>query len=147
MKEGSYSEPSIRRVKCCVFVCLILLFTSHQQSFSYVGTGLPGLLYRTNLAFAFMNKSFATMPRFYAQVICNWGLLINTWEQQRFMFCNIEITHVFSCINICRVPMKLFEHEAVRPSVQTSSEGPAKCKCNETNMCDHYSCIFYLIST
>ena len=27
--------------------------------------------------------------------------------------CNIGITHVFSCINICRVPRKLFEHEAV----------------------------------
>ena len=25
------------------FVCLILFFTSHQQSFSYKGTGLPGL--------------------------------------------------------------------------------------------------------
>ena len=40
---------------------------------------------------------------------------------------NIGITHVFSCINICRVPRKLFEHEAVRPSVQTSPEGPGKC--------------------
>ena len=40
---------------------------------------------------------------------------------------NIEITHVFSCINICRVPRKLFEHETVRQSVQTSSEGPGKC--------------------
>ena len=40
---------------------------------------------------------------------------------------NIGITHVFSCINICRVPRKLFEHEAVRPSVQTSSESPGKC--------------------
>ena len=25
------------------FVCLILFFTSHQQSFRYIGTGLPGL--------------------------------------------------------------------------------------------------------
>ena len=25
------------------FVCLIWFFTSHQQSFSYIGTGLPGL--------------------------------------------------------------------------------------------------------
>ena len=33
----------------------------------------------------------------------------------------------FSCINICRVPRKLDEHEAVRPSVQTSHEGPGKC--------------------
>ena len=39
----------------------------------------------------------------------------------------IGITHVFSCINICRVPRKLFEHEAFRPSFQTSSEGPSKC--------------------
>ena len=37
---------------------------------------------------------------------------------------NIGITHVFSCINNGRVPRKLFEHEAVRPRVQTSSEGP-----------------------
>ena len=27
----------------CLFVSLILFFTSHQQSFSYKGTGLPGL--------------------------------------------------------------------------------------------------------
>ena len=40
---------------------------------------------------------------------------------------NIGITHVFSCINICRVPEKLFEYEAARPSVKTSSEGPGKC--------------------
>ena len=40
---------------------------------------------------------------------------------------NIGITHVFSGINICQVPRKLFEHEAVRPSVQTSSKGPDKC--------------------
>ena len=39
----------------------------------------------------------------------------------------IGITHVFSCINICRVPRMLFEHEADRPSIQTSSEGPGKC--------------------
>ena len=27
----------------CLFVCLIdLIFTSHQQSFSKIGTGLPG---------------------------------------------------------------------------------------------------------
>ena len=37
------------------------------------------------------------------------------------------ITHVFSCINICLVPRKLFEHEANRLSVQTSSEVPGKC--------------------
>ena len=43
MKVGSYSEPSIRRVKCCVFVCLTWFFTSNHQYFSYVGTGLPGL--------------------------------------------------------------------------------------------------------
>ena len=28
----------------------------------------------------------------------------------------IGITHVSSCINICRVPRKVFEHEAVRLS-------------------------------
>ena len=27
----------------CVYVCLIWFFTSHQQSFCYTGTGLPGL--------------------------------------------------------------------------------------------------------
>ena len=46
----------------------------------------------------------------------------------RYLCENIGITHVFSCTNICRVPRKLFEHEAVRPDVQTSSEGPGKCK-------------------
>ena len=32
----------------------------------------------------------------------------------------------FSCINIYQVPWKLFEHAAVRSSVQTSSERPGK---------------------
>ena len=53
----------------------------------------------------------------------------------------------FSYINLCRTPRKLFEQEAVRPSVKTSPEGPGKCKCNETNMCNRYSSIFYLILT
>ena len=35
-----------------------------------------------HLAFAFMHKSFATKPRFYAQVICNLGFFIYTCEQQ-----------------------------------------------------------------
>ena len=37
---------------------------------------------------------------------------------------NIGVTHVFSCINICRVPKMLFEHEA---KCSTSPEGPGKC--------------------
>ena len=37
------------------------------------------------------------------------------------------------------IPGKLFEHEAVRMSVQTLSEGPGKCYCKETNMCDFNS--------
>ena len=40
---------------------------------------------------------------------------------------NTGITHVFSRINFYPVPRKLFEQEAVRPSVQTSSKGPGKC--------------------
>ena len=40
-------------------------------------------------------------------------------------FSNIGITHVFSCINICRVPRMLFEHEADRPSVQHHPRDPA----------------------
>ena len=38
---------------------------------------------------------------------------------------NIGIAHVFSCINICRVPRVLFEHEADRPSVQHHPRDPA----------------------
>ena len=34
MKEGSYSKPLIRHVKCCVIICLIWFFTSRQQSFN-----------------------------------------------------------------------------------------------------------------
>ena len=44
---------------------------------------------------------------------------------QNFTFSNIGITHVFSCINICRVPRMLFEHEADRPSVQHDPRDPA----------------------
>ena len=37
---------------------------------------------------------------------CQWCLDYNV---------NIGITHVFSCINICQAPRKLFEHESIRP--------------------------------
>ena len=57
----------------------------------------------------------------------------------------IGITHVFSYINICRVPRMLFEHEADRPSVQHHPRDPANFNAMKKNMCDRYSCIFYLI--
>ena len=41
--------------------------------------------------------------------------------------CYIGIKHVFSCINICQVPRKLFEQETDRPGGQISSVGPGKC--------------------
>ena len=41
---------------CCLFVCLIWFFTSHQQSFSYKGMGLPGLT-STKLGLMFLLKN------------------------------------------------------------------------------------------
>ena len=38
---------------------------------------------------------------------------------------NIGIICVFSFINICRVPQKLFDHKANRPHVQTAPKDPA----------------------
>ena len=38
---------------------------------------------------------------------------------------NIGITHVFSCINICRNHRKLLEHEAVRRVFKYLPRGPA----------------------
>ena len=58
---------------------------------------------------------------------------------------NIGITHVFSCINICRVPRMLFEHEADRPSVQHHPRDQTSVNAMKQNMCYCYSCIFYLI--
>ena len=58
---------------------------------------------------------------------CLYHFLIFAVFLTLYVCLNIGITHVFSCINICRIPRKLFEHEAVRPSVQISSEGPGKC--------------------
>ena len=45
--------------------------------------------------------------------------------QAKMQLTNIGITHVFSCINICRAPRMLFEHEADRPSVQHHPRDPA----------------------
>ena len=59
-----------------------------------------------------------------------------TYPADRQRWNNIAINN-----KICRVPRKLFEHEAARPSVQISSEGPGKCYCNEITMNDHCSCI------
>ena len=47
------------------------------------------------------------------------------WDTAAIKHVNIGFTHVFSCINIWRVPRMLFEHKTVRPSVQTLSKGPA----------------------
>ena len=41
--QNEYKHCGARKIACVVVVCLILLFTSYQQSFSYTGTGLPGL--------------------------------------------------------------------------------------------------------
>ena len=42
------------------------------------------------------------------------------WPRQLLYI--IGITYVFLCIYICKVPRKVFEHEAYR-----LSEGPGKC--------------------
>ena len=63
-----------------------------------------------------------------------------------FSLDTIGITHVFSCINICRVPRKLFEREAVRPSVQTSSEDPANVNAMKQTFVTVILALFYLIS-
>ena len=48
----------------------------------------------------------------------NWDIFDEPqWKMPAKKQKNIRITHVFSCINICRVPGMLFEHEADRPSV------------------------------
>ena len=53
--------------------------------------------------------------------------IFSKFEQQISMTKYSDNTrHIVSCINICQVPRKAFEHEAVRPSVH-SSEGPGKC--------------------
>ena len=50
----------------------------------------------------------------------------NVKKLSSFVQCyNIGITHVFRALTFAG-PRKLFEHEAVRLSVQTSSEGPSK---------------------
>ena len=148
IKEGIYSEPSIRSVKCCVFVCLICkyvpstIFQLWRDRSSWTSTklGLFVLLKDTtqwrlwgtkprplglesstlplsycgspehtkplkldcitepHLAFAFMHKSFATMPCFYAPIICNWGFLIYTCEQQRFVFSNKPLQQKWSTV-------------------------------------------------
>ena len=47
------------------------------------------------------------------------------WNQVKCK--NDDHTFLFHCINICRVPRKMFEHSALRSCVQTTSSGPVKC--------------------
>ena len=58
-------------------------------------------------------------------MIWTWILRLQTASRNECPCKNIGITHVFSCINICRVPRMLFEHEADRPSVQHHPRDPA----------------------
>ena len=55
------------------------------------------------------------------------GLLsiLSLFATSLIKYAKITITHVFSCINICRGPRMLFEHEADRPSVQHHWRDPA----------------------
>ena len=59
----------------------------------------------------------------YANIFCDAGQV----PILRYFEACIGITHLFSCINICQVLRKLFEHKANRPRVQTFPEGPGKC--------------------
>ena len=69
-------------------------------------------------------RAFISQPTYYFH-----GHTFDTW-----LFSNIGLKHVLSCITPCRAQVELFEHECSKPSVQTSPEKPGKCKCNETNM-------------
>ena len=60
-----------------------------------------------------------------------------------FMASHIRITHGFSCINICGILSKLFEHGAPKPTDKISFEGSGKCYCNKITMDDCCSCITY----
>ena len=75
--------------------------------------------------------------------LCLWHIVLIV-----FLFMvneNIGIIHVFSCINICRVPRKLFEHEAARPNVQTFPRYPANVNAlKQTNLIVILA--FYMIS-
>ena len=51
--------------------------------------------------------------------------ILNLIESVSDGFPSYSFNHVFSCINIRQVPMKVFQTRARRASVQTSSEGPA----------------------
>ena len=42
------------------------------------------------------------MSCFYAQAICKWGLLIDTCEQQRFVFCNKRLQKMAYRLNETR---------------------------------------------
>ena len=89
------------------YMCLYKL--QHLGTFRCLPLGALGMILSTILVF-----------------LCH---IYSEWPSLHIMFYldNIGITHIFSCINICGVPGKLFEHEAMRSSVQTSSEGHGKC--------------------
>ena len=62
-------------------------------------------------------------PRFAASHLGLFCLLMSHKQDARLIWVNnIGIIHGLSCINICRVSRKLFELQAVRPRVHTSSE-------------------------
>ena len=63
MNEDSYSEPAIRRVE-------MPCSPEHTKPLE------TRLFYRTTPIFCFMHKSFATIPRFYAQVICKIATMV-----------------------------------------------------------------------
>ena len=63
MNEDSYSEPAIRRVE-------MPCSPEHTKPLE------TRLFYRTTPIFAVMHKSFATIPRFYAQVICKIATMV-----------------------------------------------------------------------
>ena len=81
-----------------------------------------------------------------------WGVLREIWPMSKNvvdLFTSsdiIGITHVISCINICRVPKELFKQEADRQSVQTSPDGTRQVLMQWNNMWSLFF-HFYLITT
>ena len=68
-----------------------------------------------------------------------------TLDDSLLIFANIGINHGFSCINIRRVPRKVFEHEPTGRVFRHLPRDPANVNARK-NMVDRYSCINLLYS-
>ena len=128
-KESNQTNKKLVQPSFHVFCCPNLMFQIRGVNISYglhqcyFAKQISGIQLDSNFLDILIKQSKSCLDIWkIARSLGQCSHSLPNWNRKK-----IGITHVFSWINICWFPRKVFEHEANRPSAQKSPKGPGKC--------------------